>query len=428
MQSRQSGRLVGRGARPARGAATARDGRALLLTDGAWVAPAAPVTSGAIGLSEMVVATGVQVLAPFAFVALISSVAADPAADPLVYWVSSPVLGGESALLAGAGLSDVSVRLCDTADACLTPAGGEPVEATVWERSVRFEVAGRCAKSPCWARLCRSANASACAAPVLLNAPDVWWHAMPTPKVLRVFGRSLGWSADGACLNATTPLATPSTRLVLSPGGASVGATAATCFEATFPLHTLPPGVYPNAALHTDLGASRAMRVTIARPEPPTFPDLFDVDKSFNSSLPEALAAARASNAAKPQGSAVVVVGSRQLAYPLDRPVEIPDRVTLVGAVRVHSNISVRLPVLHSSDTGNSCVEQSPEVSLIFNLSVPLLNCDLTHTSCQVSLSLCLSLSVSVSLSLSLSLSLSRARARARTLSPPSSPSSLSYV
>ena len=74
-----------------------------------------------------------------------------------------------------------------------------------------------------------------------LNAPHIWWHATPTPLLLRVFGRSLAWDTHGTCLNATTPLAAPATRLVLLPGGASVGAIAATCFEATFPLHTLPP-------------------------------------------------------------------------------------------------------------------------------------------------------------------------------------------
>lgn len=283
--------------------------------------------------------------------------AADELVDPVVYWVSSPVLDGESALLAGAGLTDARVRLCDTADACLAAGGGEPVDATAWEHSVRFSVGvGQCTKSPCWARLC-TANTSACAAPVPLNAPDVWWYATPTPKSLRVFGRSLGWSGEGNCLNATTPLPTPSTRLVLSPGGPSVGATSATCFEATFPLHTLPPGVYPSAAVHTLLGNSSAMLVNIARPAPPSFPDLFDVDKSFNGSVLAALAAARASNLAKPEASAVVTLGTSRPVYQLDQPIEIPNRVTLVGA--------------------------SPDVSLIFNLSVPLLNCNLANTSCQ---------------------------------------------
>ena len=87
-------------------------------------------------------------------------------ADPVVYWHASPVLGGESVLLAGAGLADASVRLCDSAAACLAAGGGERVEATSWQHSARFTVPARCVRSPCWARLCGATNASACAAPV----------------------------------------------------------------------------------------------------------------------------------------------------------------------------------------------------------------------------------------------------------------------
>jgi hypothetical protein len=97
--------------------------------------------------------------------------------------------------------------------------------------------------------------------------------------------------------------------------------------------------------------------VNIARPAPPSFPDLFDVDKSFNGSVLAALAAARARNFVKPEASAVVTLGTSRPVYQLDQPIEIPSRVTLVGA--------------------------NPEVSLVFNLSVPLLNCNLANTSCQ---------------------------------------------
>ena len=91
------------------------------------------------------------------------------------------------------------------------------------------------------------------------------------------------------------------------------------CFCSATQRHSLEQGDYPDAAVHTDLGSS-PVHVAIAHPAPPAFPDMFDVDKSFKGSLSQALAAARASNAAKPHGLATVLIGTSQREYQVSNP------------------------------------------------------------------------------------------------------------
>ena len=290
---------------------------------------------------------------------------------PAVYWSASPVLAGESVLIAGAGLGTVDVKLCTgTSENCVAM---DRFAVAVWQQSVQFSLPARCApaaQTRCWALICATNTSILCAPPVALNAPDVTWSIIPTGEhsVLRVFGRSMAWDGE-TCLNSTVRVAAPGTQLLLSSAAgallplAAVPATAATCFEAEFRLN-LTPGRY-SATVKTALGVSFPFRVDIISPKDTRAPRKFDVDLEYGGDIIAALEAADRSVNATAGAAAEVMLGSRQRQYILSRPMNINDNVSVDGHnATIVFNLSCPVgecnPAGMGCMWGNECVRGPP--------------------------------------------------------------------
>jgi hypothetical protein len=80
---------------------------------------------------------------------------------------------GQVLLVAGAGFSNATQAwLCADAACATTRVPVAVLEA--WAESVKVEVPVACAAPPCLLQLC---DQGACAAPLYVNRPDVWWYA-----------------------------------------------------------------------------------------------------------------------------------------------------------------------------------------------------------------------------------------------------------
>lgn len=274
----------------------------------------------------------------------------DPVAS--IYWVSTPVLPGDTAVVAGAGLAGANVSLAGAGTACAAAAAAVTPSTTAWAQSVKAVLPVGCGP-PCNITI---ETAAAQRVVVVINQPKVaWLHtdhngAGPGARgattvsnggVLRVFGRGLAWElsetrgvAAWHCISGRKVLAAPSTRLVIHPptsGGAAVEVEAATanCFEATF---TVPAGlaVGPRVAeLVTPWGKARVM-LKIALP-PASETVHISVDSDHGGDILAALHAAEnvTSARAAPPTTAVVHLGARE--YTLSRNLTLPNHTTLLG-------------------------------------------------------------------------------------------------
>lgn len=177
-----------------------------------------------------------------------------------------------------------------------------------------------------------------------INAPDIWWAALvvdglPVPatadatsgSVLRVFGRSLGWTAGGECVDARRLQSSSTTALVLTVAAANAGtptvvpAENVSCYEAAFRLGAVSPARY-TATVTTPWGASRSGPITVVGPEPAAPPSRPMI--SVNGQCGGNVAAVLTHAAMLPNG-AVVVLGAK--TYRLNHSIEVPDRTILRG-------------------------------------------------------------------------------------------------
>lgn len=170
--------------------------------------------------------------------------------------------------------------------------------------------------------------------------------------VLRVFGRSLAWTANG-CVDARARGASAKTLLALTPlrglpgavGGNAEGATMtkttptrvpaqnASCFEAAFVLSNIPAGRY-NASLLTAWGESRSWVLTLSgAPAPPPVRKELNVDADFGGDVAKALA-----HAATLAQGATVTLASR--VYMLTQSLSLPDNTVLRGAGKAQTSLS----------------------------------------------------------------------------------------
>lgn len=284
-----------------------------------------------------------------------SAIVAASAGPPAVYWVSSPTPPGGTVLFAGAFGGNATVSVCAEGPACAAPS---PLPALLaWESSTAVTYPAACAASgTCAFRICApgGGGASGCTVVADPNAPDVWF-AVSAPAVaagtsfapgpdspagdgatavgagggaLRVFGRSLAFGADGACVSAAAlPAAVSSSVLLLTRTSAPIAAAAGTCFELRF---ELPPAAlagaaaFPDCVLRTPYGAFGLPLVVVPAP-PPAALTVIDVDADAGGDVAAALAAAGAA-----PGDKRVVLGAR--AYALASPLDVPDHTVLVGA------------------------------------------------------------------------------------------------
>ena len=169
---------------------------------------------------------------------------------------------------------------------------------------------------------------------------------------IRVFGRSLGFdAASGECISAaSTPTNHAWTRLQLSANTASntnitdntdntfdaptlIASTGATCYEASFPTGTIPPGRYPQASVLTRWGQSSSTIDLTVVPSPQHTRSITRIEVSgptFRGNLTAAVAAAAAAVATSPSMSAELELGSS--SYTLTAALVLPPRTSMVGS------------------------------------------------------------------------------------------------
>jgi hypothetical protein len=235
---------------------------------------------------------------------------ATPAADAssgnaaTVYWTSSPTHGNETLMVAGAGLDGVVTQLCSDRD-CANIIHAPP--ATTWKQSIQL-VLPPTISPPAYLKIAPSNSTVSTAATIVeINRPDVWWATSNSPArmpntslqvdpkhpswinctvqsgdAVRVFGRSLAWTAGNVCVGGVSkpvPVASTTLSLTLVAGTTKtttsddpdqnqlnnnlvIEAIAANCFEATFPTSIFPPGNYM-ATLSTPWASSAAFGLTV---------------------------------------------------------------------------------------------------------------------------------------------------------------------
>ena len=207
--------------------------------------------------------SGMAVLPGLVLLGLIAPSAAgeaSTAAPPVIFWNSEGQLKNSTVLALGGGLTGAAVTVChDLAHTSCQPA--TVLQSS--EASIHFvlPIAGSAAA---WFQACSPTSretaavehhgtAAACSSWRAVNSPDVWWtvgdeshnaSATATPGGwLRVYGRAIGFSADGSCASANTthphPAVAGATAVTLTPvvgtGGAlKIPAHSASCYEATF--------------------------------------------------------------------------------------------------------------------------------------------------------------------------------------------------
>jgi hypothetical protein len=281
--------------------------------------------------------------APLAVTVCFAAAASTTALKPSVYWASSPTLVNETLLLAGAGLDGAHVRLCKDAQCTAVIDAAPAIEA--WAESLKMTIP-QCGP-PCYVELRASGGVSV----VSLNAPDIWWAMTGSPATassqlprkplgaalraavqigdtVRIFGRSLAWSFDSSsCLSAATRRAVAGTKLVLTPGGASVAAVMANCYEATFSSSNLSSGQY-TAVLTTAWGPSEPFELTLT-PKPVVTPVRLEVIPDFQGNLSSALFRAAELVKGDPAALVNIMLGARE--YTIATTVELPERTSLVG-------------------------------------------------------------------------------------------------
>lgn len=198
--------------------------------------------------------------------ALMPLTAAAASGDAKVIWTTNPILPNQTAILktpAGAALSrsaSIGLSLCD--------GDGSSCENVplidAWERSSKLLIPGTRAPGVVWSLRDGAAELAR------LNEAEPWSHVCHRSdssagtndvgdpsyckagvSTLRLFGRGLGWAADGTCSNQTS--AAPGRtvlRLLPTSGGdpRTLVSTTSTCYAASFELPSdLAPGDYSAA-------------------------------------------------------------------------------------------------------------------------------------------------------------------------------------
>eukprot|EP00045_Choanoeca_perplexa_P010870 m.112858 g.112858 ORF g.112858 m.112858 type:complete len:743 (+) comp15422_c0_seq1:1217-3445(+) len=273
-------------------------------------------------------------------------------ASPRVYWVTNPVLDNEVMMIAGAGLADVSVQVCqDPSNCAATAIPFETVE--VWESSVKLRLAS---VQPGSIVLADSQNSTAI---VPINTPDVWWAqamppvdqaswqpllntsvtvTVPAGTAVRIFGRGLSWDLKGRCRDAKAPLADPSTALQI-PHNSRLQAVLASCYEALFPLpQVVVPGVYNNTVLKTGFGSSPPFTLIVTPAEAPWQVQNVNVEKDHNGNITAALAAI----VPQPKVNYRVALGAK--TYSLITRLTVPNNTALFGQGEGVTTIVFTLP------------------------------------------------------------------------------------
>ena len=206
---------------------------------------------------------------------LVALPASEVSAAPTIFWNSEGQLYNSTVLALGGSLAGSTVTVChDMAHTSCEP-------ATVLrssEASIHF-VLPIADSASAWFQVCAPppppsegaatrGTGAACSAWRAVNSPDVWWavgdqshnaSAIATSGGwLRVYGRAIGFSADGACVpgntthsqpalaGATTAMLTPiGTTSTVSASVLKIPARSASCYEATFAIpHTAVAGAY----------------------------------------------------------------------------------------------------------------------------------------------------------------------------------------
>ena len=260
---------------------------------------------------------------------------------PIAYWMSNPTLANETLLIAGAGMAGATVELCSDLG-CNTKLAS-PAPAATWDQSVQL-VLPNAVRAPTFVKV--SAGSEAFTMPI--NAPEIWWAISGQPGVsvngslqvnelhpswvnatihigetVRVFGRSLAWDSMGTCISGReVPVAVSTTKLDV-PGGASVTASGANCFEATFSSDGLPVGTHL-ATVSTEWGAA-AFGLTILPARPAVTQRNIEVS-GFGGDLLKALA-----YASSLPNSEVKVILMDAAVYKLSTGLSLPPNATLQG-------------------------------------------------------------------------------------------------
>lgn len=124
---------------------------------------------------------------------------------PVIFWISSPALPGETVLLCGSFGPDATVDLCrleDAGDGSIPAQGWTPAEVNLASGESLYAVIPAEWQPGLVAMRVRDANGTSAA--VVANAPDAWWcqgdrglAAAAPGGWIAAFGRALGWGDDG---------------------------------------------------------------------------------------------------------------------------------------------------------------------------------------------------------------------------------------
>lgn len=278
--------------------------------------------------------------------------------DPIVIWTSNPTLPNETAFLktpAGASFSTGdAVKLCDCDGSnCEVLPLIQP-----WERSAKLLIPASRPRGAVW-----SVRSNANAELATLNNADPWsslchlqdtdtarasigdpTFCKPGVSTLRIFGRGLGWAADGSCANQSSAVpALTSARLTslddVDAAPTVLSATVSSCYASSFSLPaSLRPGKYSVDVSNTlkyskyaKLGASdptQAVLEIVAAPTSSVFGSVSASDgvegllKMLNASTGKAT----------PVHRLVVAVGAGTFKFGPLQSLIIPDGVHLRGA------------------------------------------------------------------------------------------------
>jgi len=287
----------------------------------------------------------------FALLAIAPAAEAAAPAQPTIIWASSPVRPDETVVVAGDALTTSEattvVELMPLANGPTgsPPAGPEsetpPIPASpAWQPQplLRGDAESLATVIPAswpqglWA--CRVTRGDAASAPVVLNAPVIWWiqgdageTATPGGSV-RVFGHSLLFPA--AAQQAT---AKPAAALRADDGSVvPLTVTEATPYAITLQLPADVAAGPKRLWVHNGLGGPAGWRLAgtlaVAAPKP-WKTDRFNV-RDFGPKPEEAILAAIAK--AKENGGGVISLPRGR--YGLSKPLDMPDGVVLSGESR----------------------------------------------------------------------------------------------
>ena len=207
--------------------------------------------------------------------ALIAGAAPTPL--PIIFWNSEGHGPNTTVMAMGSGLDGVSIQLQTATDHVSLA----PQVLDSWDASVKFVLPASATTQAYRFRACAAASRSCCLWRTI-NTPAVTWaqgdssasaSAVATAGAwLKVYGRSMGFTARGDCAAATVrspapAFATTATLLSQRPGSAPVELrpTAASCYDASFALpRTLAPGRYTLAVANGLSPSVGNVGVTIA--------------------------------------------------------------------------------------------------------------------------------------------------------------------